>query len=133
MELNSIHNDNRGSINVLVGDLTTVPEVTIFRTKAGYARGGCIHMKSREHLVVIEGMIEYFHTDQWGGSLKRIFLSGNSITIQPAIPHYYVSKTDSIVMEWGPLLEEKKGKHEAFRAIVDAINTAKDAESPNDS
>lgn len=125
MELKTIHTDDRGSISALTGELVTVPEVTVFHTKAGYARGGCIHMQSKEHLVVIEGMIEYIYMDPWGGISRRVLLSGNSITIQPATPHYCISMTDSILMEWGPTLEEKKGKHAEFRAIVDEINNTK--------
>ena len=125
MELTTIHSDNRGSISALVGDLTTVPEVTIFKTKAGYARGGCIHEKSGEALCVIEGMIKYV----WGNDKEEITMTpGRAIVIEPNTPHYYLSVTDSIVMEWGPTLEEKKGKHLEFRAIVDEINKKKDAQ-----
>ena len=119
LKLSNVHSDSRGSIDVLVGEeLTTIPEITIFHTKAGRARGGCIHPESREHLVVIEGEIIYF-TDL----LQKRLVPGESLTIEPNIPHYFLSITDSVVAEWGPQISEKQDKHEEFRAIVLAINS----------
>ena len=123
MQLNNIHSDNRGSIDALVGtELTTCPEVTVFRTKQGYARGGCIHPESWEHLVVVEGTIIYIY--KVGDSIfSKNLKAGESFSIAPNVPHYFTSITDSIVMEWGPKITEKQGKHEEFRKIVMGINS----------
>lgn len=123
MQLNNIHSDNRGTIDALVGsELVTCPEVTIFRTRKGHARGGCIHPESVEHLCVIEGFIIYVYENADGIQYKNLY-AGNSFTISPNIPHYFISITDSIVAEWGPQISEKQGKHEGFRKIVMEINS----------
>lgn len=119
MKLDNIHEDDRGFIKALTGDLKTFPEIAIMKTNAGFARGGCIHHKSKEHLCVIEGTIKYVY----GNDEKHVMLSpGQTITIEPSTPHFFLSITDSIVAEWGPQLEEKQDKHEAFRKIVMEIN-----------
>ena len=125
MQLNKVHSDSRGSIDVLVGEeLTTCPEVTIFKTKGGMARGGCWHEHSTEHLCVIEGHILYVYKDSKGLLQSKNLYTGNSFTIPPATAHYFVSITDSIVIEFGPQLSEKQAKHEEFRKVVDKINAA---------
>jgi hypothetical protein len=119
MELATIHADSRGEIFSLTGNFKAFPEVSVFTTNAGHARGGCIHGKSREHLCVLDGEIQYVY----GDDMQKVTLKrGDCFTIEPNVPHYFVSVTDSLVMEWGPLLEEKKGKHPAFRAIVNEHN-----------
>ena len=123
MELTNINEDSRGFIKTLVGDLQTAPEVTIFKTRAGMARGGCIHSRSVEHLVVIEGIITYICGEE---HLAKTLEAGQSVTIGANIPHYYISMTDSIVMEWGPQIDEKQAKHDRFRKIVLDINTMRD-------
>lgn len=116
MKLNDIFSDFRGKIMTLTGDMT-FPEVTIFTTKAGKARGGCIHTESDEYTCVIEGEVEYIIGD------KRIYLStGQNVLIPKNTPHYYISKTDSIVLEWGANPEEKANKHAQTRKIVDEYN-----------
>lgn len=123
MKLTDINTDSRGFIKTLVGDLESTPEVTVFKTRAGMARGGCIHSKSAEHLVVIEGIITYICGEE---HLSRTLTAGQSITIEAGIPHYYISMTNSVVMEWGPQLDEKQEKHERFRKIVLDINSMRD-------
>lgn len=119
MELKTIHSDDRGSINIVTGGFEEYPEATIFVTKAGYARGGCVHNINDEFVCVLEGRIEYFTTE-----LKSpvVMTSGHSTVIRRASPHYFVSVTDSVVMEWGATPEEKKEKHVEYRKIVDEIN-----------
>jgi mannose-6-phosphate isomerase-like protein (cupin superfamily) len=123
MELKQINKDKHGFINLLLGDeILNYPEITIFKTEAGMSRGGCFHEFSREHLVVIEGAIRYVYEEN--GEEKHIVLAdGQMITIPPATPHYFISLTDSIVIEWGPTLEEKQAKHEKYRKIVLDINS----------
>jgi hypothetical protein len=120
MKLSLIQEDKRGSIEILEG-LQKYPEVTVFTTKAGYARGGCIHNINEEFVVVIEGSIEYVCYTPTGMSRTKMF-TGDSIRIPKSTPHYFISWTPSIVMEWGCSIEEKKEKHKDFRAIVDEIN-----------
>lgn len=121
MKLVDINEDKRGFIKALVEDLQTIPEITVFKTKAGLARGGCIHPTSWEHLCVAEGSITYVYQDARGIQSKNLH-AGQSITIPPNVPHYFRSITDSVVLEWGPSIAEKQGKHEEFRKIVLGIN-----------
>jgi len=119
MKLTKIFKDFRGEIFSLTENPLTVPEVSIMTCKAGLARGGCVHHKSKEHLCVIEGVIQYVY----GEDKKHVMLhAGQSITIEPNTPHFFLSITDSIVSEWGPQLEEKQEKYEPFRKIVMEIN-----------
>lgn len=118
MELKKIHADDRGEIYILTG-LVVFPEVTCFRTKDGYARGGCIHNINSENICVIEGEIVYV----WGENKReKLLVAGESMTIEKGTPHYYFSETDSLVLEWGATPEEKIEKHKEFREIVDNIN-----------
>ena len=123
MESKLIHSDARGSISSLTGpELTMCPEVTIFHTKKGFARGGCLHKHSIEYLVVIEGIIVYTYLDHNGMMQNKMLCKGDNFILPPDTPHYFVANTDCIVAEWGPTLEEKVGKHEGFRNIVNEIN-----------
>jgi len=116
MKLNTIHSDARGAISLLTEDMK-YPEVTVFHTKKGFARGGCIHDLSDEYTCVIEGEVEY----RIGDKVLKM-KDGESAIITRNTPHYYVSLTDSIVLEWGATPAEKQNKHLEFRAIVDEIN-----------
>ncbi len=123
MELEKLHEDNRGSISLLTGDMKW-DEVTIFHTEAEYARGGCIHRNSDEYTCVIEGEVIY----QIG--TKTIELkTGESYMIPKNTPHYFWSVINSIVIEWGAKPEEKKQKHLEFRKIVDLINKCRGGET----
>lgn len=116
MNLTKIYSDERGEIWILEG-FEKYPEVTIFKTNAGYARGGCIHNINDENAVVLEGDIVYFNGDD-----REHMTPGCSTIILSKTPHYFLSVTDSVVMEWGATPEEKKEKHIEFRKIVDKIN-----------
>ena len=124
MKLTKIHSDSRGEINILEG-LSKYPEVTIFKTKKDHARGGCIHNVSDEYNVVIEGIIEYIFDFGSHKEVKKLF-PGDTIFIPKGTPHYFISLMDSIVLEWGATLEEKKEKHLKTRAVVDKINKEQD-------
>jgi len=119
VKLNTIHTDSRGSISLLTEEMK-YPEVTVFHTNEGFARGGCIHELSDEYTCVIEGEVEY----RIGDKTLRM-KDGESAVIPRNTPHYYASITDSIVLEWGATPAEKQKKHAEFRAIVDAINAGK--------
>ena len=116
MELKTIHKDKRGSISLVTG-LREFKEMTIFKTNKGYARGGCIHNKHNEYTTVIEGEVEY-HI----GNNTYILIDGDSTKIPVGTPHYFVSLTDSVVLEWGADPEEKEEKHKETREIVNGIN-----------
>lgn len=119
MKLETIHTDRRGSINLLTGDLKQFQEVTVFKTGQGFARGGCIHAKNCEYVTVIEGAVRYKV-----GSKDRILSCGQIMVVPKNTPHYFISLTDSVVLEWGATPEEKFVKHPKTRAIVDAINSS---------
>jgi quercetin dioxygenase-like cupin family protein len=119
MQLNKINEDDRGSIHAITGALLNIPEVAIMKTKAGLARGGCIHYKSHEYLCVLEGKITYhYHLQGLPFEYVREMKAGDIICIPPNTPHYMVSDTDSIIAEWGPTPEEKQVKHEQMRRLV---------------
>lgn len=123
MKLEHIHSDNRGCIYSVTEKPLSSPEVSFLSTKKGIARGGCIHYKNYEHLCVIEGTIEYYFRLPNETEISNVILStGQTISIPPATPHYLISLTDSIVIEWGCDLDEKKEKYEPFRRIVNEIN-----------
>src|SRR3990167_7395459 len=117
MKLTKIHEDNRGTISILEEDLQGLSEVTIFHTNAGYARGGCIHYLSQEYNTVIIGDIIYYIGDE-----KLSMKTGESCIIPKSTSHYFISLTDSIVVEWGATPEEKIEKHIKTRKIVEEIN-----------
>lgn len=121
MKLTHIHSDNRGSIFSLSEDLLNFEEVAVFKTNKNYARGGCIHNLNGEYVCVLEGSIKY--TYMLNGTVEEKVLNvGDTLYLPKSTPHYFVSLTDSTVMEWGATEIEKKEKHKIFRQIVDAIN-----------
>lgn len=121
MLLNLIHEDTRGKIFTLTG-LKECEEITIFETRKGYARGGCIHTESKEHIVVAEGSISfYFELDS--AMELRVLRKGDAFTLSNNTPHFFTSIEDSVVMEWGPKISEKQTKFEQYRQIVDHINS----------
>jgi len=122
LELRKIHEGKRGEIHIITGDSLKDEEITIFITKRKFARGGCIHKENDEHCVVLEGYVECFLKDRKAEILRK----GQTFKIPKNTPHYFVSLSDSIVMEFGATPEEKKEKHPEFRKIVDEIN--KDAD-----
>jgi len=123
MEFTKIHSDERGDIYSLTG-LNQYAEVVLFKTKAGFARGGCIHNRSSEHICILEGEIDYaFGNDSADAEIHKVRLNvGENFVIAKNTPHYFYSLTDSIVLEWGATLEEKKEKYMRYRIIVDKIN-----------
>jgi len=118
MKLETIHEDERGKIMLLTGDLKEQQEITLFITNKGYARGGCIHNINDEYCVVLEGSIKYYIGDEY----PKIYNKGMTAFIPKATPHYFVAQKDCLVAEWGATPIEKKEKHLKFREIVDKIN-----------
>ena len=120
MKIEKVHSDSRGETHSLTSELlTNCEEVAYFYTRKGISRGGCIHPSSREHLCVINGEIQYVY----GDDMQKITLyEGDSFTIEANVPHYFTSITDSLVMEWGCPLSDKKTHHPYFRSVVEALN-----------
>lgn len=137
MKFSHIFSDHRGTIHAITDGLYQYPEIAIMQTKAGLARGGCIHHDSIEYLTVLEGTIVYVYGGNPNNSnARKIDIdtvgkcsvrmnAGDSIAIQPNTPHYFISMTDSTIAEWGAKLSEKQEKHEAFRKIVMEYNQGK--------
>lgn len=121
MKLSSIHQDKRGSVFAITDEDLGHPEVTIFTTNAGFARGGCIHTISDEYVCVISGEIEYVI-----GDTIHILRDGDSVIVPAGTPHYFTSWSFSVVQEWGATIAEKQEKHKEFRQIVDRINDSTD-------
>jgi len=96
MHLDTIHKDERGDIHLLLGDLDTLEEVTIFKTKKGFARGGCIHHKSDEYCVLFEGEVIYIIGDK-----RSVCKPGDRIYIPVNTPHYFIALSDCVMAEWG--------------------------------
>jgi hypothetical protein len=121
MKLDIVHTDKRGVIASLTDDLIK-HEVAIFTTKAGKARGGCVHDINNEELVVIGGHIELYLVRKDGVKVRFVLIEGMEFKIKARTPHYYVAVKDSVVMEFGTTIEEKQNKHPRTRKIVEAIN-----------
>jgi len=117
LKLEKIHEDNRGDIYLLKGDLKEHEEISILTTKKGVARGGCIHRINDEYNVVLEGEIIYYVGEQEFHMKK-----GDTVKVPKNTPHYFLSLLDSIVAEWGATTEEKKDKYAPLRKIVEKIN-----------
>lgn len=119
MRFIKIHEDLRGEIGLVIDTLPEGRELTIFTTKKGYARGGCIHRESKETCIVIKGSIKYYIGDNCFLTLSQ----GDTCYIEPNTPHYFIALTDeTVVMEWGPKPWEKKERHQQMRKVVDYIN-----------
>ena len=113
MRLDKVHEDHRGSIYTLTDEDELC---NILFTNKGKARGGCMH-KLDEHLIVFKGEIELF-IDNVSYTMK----AGDCRTIPSAIPHYLVSKTDSIVSESGAK-GEILGKYKPHLDKINEINS----------
>jgi len=114
-----IQKDERGEISVLYDtDDGGQKEITILKTNKGFARGGCIHRLNNELSIVIKGKIRFI-----GAKLKsEVYIEDDMIWIDKGTPHYFVALEDSITIEWGATLDEKKEKDKKMRKIVDEIN-----------
>jgi quercetin dioxygenase-like cupin family protein len=115
LEIKKVHEDERGEIYTI--PLEKDKELTILMTNKGYARGGCVHFKNNENCIVVKGKIQYFK-----GDTNITLTMGDTVYIPKGTPHFYISETDSILMEWGATLKEKDTKHVPFRNIVLDIN-----------
>lgn len=117
MLFKKIYEDKRGEIYVVTGLFMEERELTLFTTRKGYSRGGCIHKDSDEWCCVLDGVIEYYVE---GRSPER-FHVGRGTLIPKNTQHFFIALTDSIVIEWGPTPAEKKQKG-IWREYVVKIN-----------
>ena len=113
-----MHKDERGEIYVIEGLLSGDREVTIFTTKPDHARGGCVHRVNDEFFLVLSGRVSY----KLGNEDNKILEAGTIIEIPAGNPHYFKALTDSIVIEWGATVQEKKEYYPPLRRLVDEIN-----------
>jgi len=118
MELKKIHEDQRGYIYLVKNLLEDNKEFTFLEIKKGYARGGCLHSKD-ENLVVIKGKVRYICGDR-----EKILSQGNAEITPAGEPHAVIALEDSIVSEWGVTTEEKEinRKDDRLKMVVDKIN-----------
>jgi len=116
LKMDKIHEDKRGEIYSITGDLKD-DEIVVFTCKKGKSRGGCIHNINDEYFVVLEGTIKYKIGDD-----VEMYSKGMAGFVPSKTPHYFVAQTDCIVAEWGATIQEKKEKHLETRKIVDEIN-----------
>ena len=115
MILEKINQDKRGEIwTLMIGDV----EHTFLTSYKKSARGGCIHRFSTEYAVVLKGSVEYHIR----GKKTRVYKKGESLSIKPNCPHYFVALEDSVTLEWGASPEEKKERYPKWRKVVDSIN-----------
>jgi len=113
-----VNQDERGEISVLFDpDEKDDKDIAILRTNKGFARGGCIHNLNDETAIVVKGKIRYVRDSHMSYEHEK-----DIVFIQKGTPHYYVSLTDSIVIEWGATVPEKLEKHPETRKIVEKIN-----------
>jgi len=117
LEFEKIHEDKRGEIYLVTGLFPEGRELTLFTTKKGYARGGCIHKDNDESCCVLSGVIEYYIE----GRRPERFSKGRGTLIPKNHQHFFIALTDTIVVEWGATPAEKKQKGK-WRKYVDEIN-----------
>jgi len=114
LESKLIHKDSRGTITCFYIDGV---EYTILQTRKGFARGGCIH-NVVEHAAVLQGEVEYHIRGNAAFKVQK----GDNVHVQSETPHYFVSLTDSIVLEWNAPPDQKKRKDTEWRSMVEKIN-----------
>lgn len=119
LKFKKVHEDERGEIDIIVDDedWKDLKEITILTTKEGFARGGSIHNLNEETCLVVDGEIEY----HMRGFTERL-RAGDRTLVPVGIPHYFISLTNSTVIEYGATPEEKKEKDPEIGRIVDQIN-----------
>lgn len=113
-----MHEDERGEIYVIEGVLAGDREITLLTTKREYARGGCVHRYNDELFMVFSGRVSY----KIGNEDNRIIEAGQIIKILAGRPHYFKALIDTVAVEWGATIQEKKEYDPPSRRLVDEIN-----------
>lgn len=120
-----MHEDERGEIYVIEGVLPGSREITLLTTKQGYARGGCIHRYNDELFMVFSGKVSYKISNE----INRTVEAGEIIEIPAGRPHYFKALIDTVAVEWGATIQEKKEYDPPFRRLVDEINRKADSDA----
>lgn len=113
LELNKIHEDNRGEIYVIdIG----CREILLYFTKKGAKRGGHFH-ELREYGVVLEGKLE--RRLMFGDNEEvDILLEGELRVTPPIIPHLVKALTDCWLLEWHGY-PTNRVTYEPYRKLVE--------------
>lgn len=122
LDIKRVNQDKRGEIYVISGDSLPFPELTLLITKQGFARGGCVHENHDEHTIILDGEVTYFKKGRAPSSLKADETQFSGTFNPKGVPHYMVSLTNSVVLEWGAPAEEKGKHYKPYRDIVERIN-----------
>lgn len=118
LKIKKINEDKRGKIYIITGDdLKELKEATLLITKKDFARGSCVHKEYDEHCIVLEGKVHYV-INEANIDMEK----GNYELIPKSAPHYFVSLTDSVVLEFGVNPDDKGLKDEKMKKVVDEIN-----------
>jgi len=117
MRLVRVCEDRRGFTEIITSEGLGQPELTLFFTKEGCARGGCVHPMP-ETFTVVSGLVD-FHCGN-----DAFTMSEGQKLIPANTAHYFVALSDCVVMEWGVPPERKNIKDAEFKAIVDEINAS---------
>ena len=88
--------DERGEIHTFEVDGA---EFSVMLTKKGYARGGD-HHKTRQYVAALRGSIDLHIRKSDGEEGVYTVNAGEHFVILKNLPHYMVSTTDSITIEW---------------------------------
>ena len=122
LEIKKIDQNKQGEIYSLEGDSLPFQDLTILITKQGFARGGSVHNLHDENTVIISGDVTYFKKGRAPEHLTAGEKKFSGTIIPKEVPHYFISLSDSIVLEWGVSPEEKAGEYKPYREIVNKIN-----------
>ena len=118
MKIKLVHKDVRGSTYSITGrELCGLPEVALFYTKQGYARGGCVHYGYDEDFLLLKGEIHFFD-DKTTFALS----SGESFHINKGTAHGFKALTDCVCMEVGVPPEHKGDKDKRMHEKIARIN-----------
>lgn len=147
LEMKKIYEDSRGEIYSITGEEMRTPEIALFLTKKGYFRGGVIHNMHDKFVQVIEGIVEVYYKPRDskdylppasaggegqqmdGCNLTTLIKGGLARFLVPyGCPHYIYSKTDSVIMTWGPASDELGVYDEEMRRFIVEKNKLRDAE-----
>ncbi len=115
-EIKLVHKDNRGEIYII--KLRDGIQFNMLTTKKGCGRGGDLH-PHRQFDLVLEGEFEVWLKKT--KIEKKVFKKYDYIVIPPKIPHLFIAKKDTVMLEWWDK-EFKATYYKPFRKIIENIN-----------
>ena len=118
MELKKVNEDKRGEIWTLTDD--RFGEMTILFTKAGFARGGCVHDQP-EKLITLTGEIIYYEENE---PARCVPYYHPIVYIDQYKAHGFKSVMNSVVLEIKSVVTKTKYDPQ-MRKKVEDINAAK--------